>query len=221
VTTITILQWFSRKPERHYSKFFPMKNILTLLFCCLGCALLAQQGNAVFGQIKTVLQAEAFLKKTKVHGNIFSITSSTDTSQILVPLYNQKIGFQFVIGDSKYKILEMDSVLSFRANYIYLSGEKYSRKEIDSIRMEIISKYQAGENFFQLVQQYNMDANLTGDTKWFSANMMVKEFEDAVRSHRKGDIFTVDMPDLGWYHVVLKTYNTTYIKKATLLAVRQ
>ena len=64
-----------------------------------------------------------------------------------------------------------------------------------------------------------MDGNITGDTRWFTENMMVKEFETAVRSHKKGDIFTVDTPSQNWYHVVLKTFDDTYIKKLIILKV--
>ena len=72
----------------------------------------------------------------------------------------------------------------------------------------------------ELVQQYNMDGNITGDTKWFTENMMIKEFEEAVRSHKQGDIFTVDKPSQNWYHVVLKTHKDTYLKKLTLIRAK-
>lgn len=135
-------------------------------------------------------------------------------------LYNKKIGFTFYIDNIAFKILSIDSTLSFRANYIYLNGDKFSKLQIDSLRQEIISKYKAGTNFFDLVQQYNMDGNFTGDTKWFTENMMVKNFEQAVRNHKKNEIFQVDTPEQNWYHVVLKTFDDTYIKKITLLKMK-
>jgi parvulin-like peptidyl-prolyl isomerase len=49
---------------------------------------------------------------------------------------------------------------------------------------------------------------------------MVKEFEDAVKGHKKGDIFTVDIPGNKWYHVVLKKFDDTYIKTATILKIK-
>jgi parvulin-like peptidyl-prolyl isomerase len=101
-----------------------------------------------------------------------------------------------------------------------LNGDKFSKLKIDSLRQEIISKYKAGTNFFDLVQQYNMDRNFTGDTKWFTENMMIKNFEQAVRNHKKNEIFTVDAPEQNWYHVVLKTFDDTYIKKVTLLKMK-
>jgi parvulin-like peptidyl-prolyl isomerase len=65
-----------------------------------------------------------------------------------------------------------------------------------------------------------MDGNPTGDTKWFQEKSMVEEFEKAVRSHKKGEIFIVDTPSQNWYHVVLKTYSDKFTKKLTILKVR-
>jgi hypothetical protein len=172
-------------------------------------------------KIKTISQAKRFIAKYPKAGYKFLIINSgIDTSEILLPLYNKPPGSIFHIDSDSYKILQLDSTLSFRVNYIYLDGSQLSAKQIDSLRKEVISRYKAGASFFDLVQQYNMDANISGDTKWFSEGMMVKEFEDAVKGHKKGDIFTVDIPGNKWYHVVLKTFDDTYIKTATNLKIR-
>ena len=150
---------------------------------------------------------------------IFKVTSSIDSSEIILPLYEKKIGFTFNIGKQYYKLLKIDSVLSFRVNYIYLDGNKFTKSEIDSLRQSIINKYNNGVSFLELSAKYNMDGNLFGDTKWFTKNMMVSEFEEAVIKHKKNDIFIVDKPDYKWYHIVLKTYADTYIKTLTFLKV--
>jgi PPIC-type PPIASE domain len=172
-------------------------------------------------KIKTVSQAETFISiNPKTDSKLFTIESSNDTTEILMPLYNKKLGFTFYIDNIAFKILSIESILSFRVNYIYLNGDKFSKLQIDSLRQEIISKYKAGTNFFDLVQQYNMDGNFTGDTRWFTENMMVKNFEQAVKNHKKNEIFIVDTPEQNWYHVVLKTFDDTYIKKVTLLKTK-
>ena len=185
--------------------------------------------NFSFGQttivnlskIRTVSQAEEFINKhPKLDGKIFTLESSIDTSEILFPLYIKKPGFAFKIGNDNYKILEVDSILSFRVSYIYLNGEQLTKAQIDSLRQVIISSYKNGTKFFDLARQYNMDGNITGDTRWFTENMMVKEFETAVRNHKKGDIFIIDTPSQNWYHVVLKTYDDTYIKKLIILKIK-
>lgn len=53
-----------------------------------------------------------------------------------------------------------------------------------------------------------MDSNVNkGDLGWFSEGTMYKAFEDAIKSHKKNDLFEVDIPENRWYYVVLKTYN--------------
>jgi PPIC-type PPIASE domain len=197
-----------------------MSRLIFLLSMILSTVSFGQARQG-FSQIKTVAQAEDFIQKNpKADVKVFVITSSDDTSEIVLPLYNKKVGFSFRIDNIDYKILEIDSTLSYRVNYIFLNGEQLSKQQIDSLRSEIISKYKSGANYFELVQQYNMDININGDTNWFTENMMVKEFEDAVKKHKKGDIFTVDTPSHNWYHVVLKTHDDTFIKKVTLIRTK-
>jgi PPIC-type PPIASE domain len=202
----------------NYNHQHMLKQILLIaLLYCFSDAF-GQTPGSDLSQIKTIAQAEVFAEKNpKANARIFTIESNTDTSEILLPLFNKKNGFTFSIDNNKYKILQIDSVLSFRVSYIYLNGQQLTRPQIDSLRQEIISSYKKGTGFFDLVQQYNMDGNISGDTGWFTEGMMVTEFEKAVRDHKKGDIFTVDTPGQNWYHVVLKTYGDTYIKKLTIL----
>lgn len=192
------------------------------IYALLSCftASFGQSPNNALLKIKTISEAQLYLEQNpNVKGKLFSIESKKDTAEILLPLFNKKTGFTFSIENDNYKILETDSVLSFRVCYIYLNGEQLNKAQVDSVRQVIISSYNSDVSFFDLVQQYNMDGNPTGDTGWFTENMMAQPFEDAVRSHKKGDIFIVDTPDLKWYHVVLKTFDDTYNKKLTLLKI--
>jgi hypothetical protein len=198
-----------------------LRHFLLITFLFFFSDTFGQTSNNDLSQIKTTQQAEMFLAKNpQANAKIFSIESGTDTTEILLPLFNKKSGFTFKIDSDNYKILQVDSALSFRVNYIYLDGKQLTKFQIDSLRQEIISSYKKGTSFFDLVQQYNMDGNFTGDTRWFTEGMMVKEFETAVRNHKKGDIFTVYTPGQNWYHVVLKTYDDTFIKKLTILKTR-
>ena len=181
----------------------------------------AQAKNARLAAINTVAQAEDFITlNPKLEGKLFEIESKTDTAEILLPLYGKRAGYTFRIDDLSYKIISIDSFLAFRVSYIYLSGEEYSKHEADSLRGEIILKYLNGTSFPELAIQYNMDGNITGDTKWFPEKMMVRDFEAAVKQHKKNDIFTVDTPAQNWYHVVLKTYDDTIIKKLKIIKIK-
>ncbi len=197
------------------------KHILTISLFLFYSFAFGQSKQNDLSKIKTISQAETYISANpKSDSKIFTIESSTDTTEIDKPIYSKRIGFTFYIDKVGFKILNIDSTLSFRANYIYLDGNKFSKKQIDSLRQEIISKFKTGTSFFDLVQQYNMDGNFNGDTKWFTENMMVKSFEEAVKAHKKNEIFTVDTPEQNWYHVVLKSYDNTYIKKVTLLKTK-
>lgn len=198
------------------------KHILTISLIFLCSFSLGQNTQLDLSKIITVSQAEAYISANpKSESKLFTIESSIDTTEIDKSLYNKKVGFTFTIGNLTFKILHIDSTLSFRANYIYLDGSQFSKTQIDSLRQEIIFRFQEGTNFFNLVQQYNMDGNFNGDTKWFTENMMVKSFEEAVKAHKKNDIFTVDIPEQSWYYVVLKSYDNTFIKKVILLKTKR
>jgi parvulin-like peptidyl-prolyl isomerase len=179
-----------------------------------------QTKNTDLAKIKTIEQAEDFITKAvTTDAKIFTIRAKGDTSKLLRSLYIQKEGFTFKGSNQVYKVLKIDTIYSFRASYIYLSGYQLTKQAIDSLRKLIITKYKAGTPFAQLAAQYNMDGNKTGDTGWFPAKRMVPEFEQAVKNHKKGEIFTVDTPSQDWYHVVLKTHDDTYQKEVTILQV--
>lgn len=109
-----------------------------------------------------------------------------------------------------YKLLEKIQEIKYRASYIYLNGKELSTKQIDSLRPLIIQKYNSGIPFETLVELYTMDGNPNqGDLGWFKPSVMVPEFEEAVKNHKKGAVFIVDVTSKKWYYVVLKTYDNT------------
>lgn len=46
-----------------------------------------------------------------------------------------------------------------------------------------------------------------GDLDWFNEDVMHQTFVNAIKKHKKNDIFIVDIPEENWYYVVLKTYD--------------
>ena len=120
-----------------------------------------------------------------------------------------------------YKLLSKDSIKRFRVSYIYLDGKKLSKPAIDSLRTEIIRRYNAGTPFAELARQYSMDGNSKngGDLGWFEENIMVPKFEQAVKNHVQGDIFIVDIPITDWYYVVYKSYPDSKILQYKILQV--
>ena len=172
-------------------------------------------------EIKTIEQANQLINSSpKPDARLFTITSDKGTSDITLPLFDKKVWYSFSIDSFTYKIIESSSYPEFRVSYIYLDGSQLSTEAIDSIQAEILKKFRNGVYFFDLVKEYTMDGNPNGDLGWFKENIMVKEFEMAVKHHKKNDIFTIDIPEKKWYYVTLKTFDDRVIKKLTILKVK-
>jgi len=130
-------------------------------------------------------------------------------------LYSQNLEFLTTKDSLDYyfekfkesKSVSTSKVKTMRVSYIFLDGSKLSSKVISEIRYEILTYFASGENFYDLANEYTMDGNKDGDLGWFEEGMMVKDFETAIKAHKKGDIFTIDIPENKWYYVVLKTFD--------------
>jgi parvulin-like peptidyl-prolyl isomerase len=199
-----------------------MKQIFLIqLFLFLAFWASAQTLSKLFGEVKNIEQANKLIEiYPKSEAKLFTVSSEKDTSDITLPLFDKKIGFTFRIDNFQYKIIDTSSHQEFRVSYIYLDGSQYSKKEIDSIRTIILKKFETGKYFYDLVKEYTMDGNPNGDLGWFWEKAMEKDFELAVRGHKKGDVFTVDIPEKKWYYVTLKTFDDRKIKTITLLKIK-
>ena len=105
------------------------------------------------------------------------------------------------------KSVAISKVKMMRVSYIYLDGSKIDLKRIAELRYEIMTFLANGKKFSDLANEYTMDGNKNGDLGWFEEGMMVKDFENAIKAHKKGDVFTVDIPENKWYYVVFKTFD--------------
>lgn len=102
------------------------------------------------------------------------------------------------------KVLDKEVQKLCRVQYIFLDGEKLSKKEIDSIRTEIHRRVQRGEKFHEMIPEYTMDGG-SGDIGWFSKEMVVSEFYDPIVNKEKGEVFSVSIPKNNWFYIVKKT----------------
>jgi len=198
-----------------------MKNSLTGVLLLFAMSTFAQATvNDQFQKITTVDQAKAWaaanaaLKPALLH-----LTAGKDSSLIDKRLLRQNRGDVFSVGYVTYKVIESTESVKYRANYIYLDGSTLSPSEIDSLRKLIVQKYNAGATWDQLSDQYTMDGNTThGDTGWFFGELqMPKEFQDAVKAHKTGEIFFVDVSERNWHYIVKKTFDDDDQKDATIL----
>lgn len=198
-----------------------MKTGFTFLLLFFSIVVLAQPTvREQFEKIKTQQDAQKFidanapLKPTLLH-----LTLGKDSTLIDKRLLKQKKGDIFSVGYVTYLVLDGTESVNYRAQYIFLDGGSLSVAEIDSLKKVITQKIAAGESVDKLSDQYTMDGNTTkGDTGWFfGEEMMPKEFQEAVKNHKKDDVFFVDVPQNDWHYIVKKTYDDEVKKEITVL----
>ncbi|MBN8787610.1 MAG: peptidylprolyl isomerase [Terrimonas sp.] len=198
-----------------------MKTGFTFLLLCFSIVVFAQPTvREQFEKIKTQQDAQKFidanapLKPTLLH-----LTLGKDSTLIDKRLLKQKKGDIFSVGYVTYLVLDGTESVNYRAQYIFLDGGSLSVAEIDSLKKVITQKIAAGESVDKLSDQYTMDGNTTkGDTGWFfGEEMMPKEFQEAVKNHKKDDVFFVDVPQNDWHYIVKKTYDDEVKKEITVL----
>jgi len=118
------------------------------------------------------------------------------------------------------KVLEVKPIVAMKVNYIFFYGKTLSKKEIDLKRKEILDLYDKGVSSNELVAKYTMDHNIKpgGNFGWIDDVNVEPTFREAVKKHKKGDVFLVDTPELNWYYVVFKLYDD--IEKVALYYVK-
>ena len=198
-----------------------MKYSFSGLFLLFSLPLLAQETvTEKFQKINTLQQAEQFVKDNPLlKPTIFKLSSGKDSSLINKRLLRQNKGDIFSVGYVTYKVLDAMDTVNYRASYVFLDGGSLSNSEIDSLKKMIVQKAQSGTPFDQLSDQYTMDGNTThGDTDWFfGIYMFPAEFQEAVKNHKVGDIFFVDVADKQWHYIVKKTHPDREKKEITVL----
>ncbi|OUL61574.1 peptidylprolyl isomerase [Flavobacterium sp. AJR] len=152
-------------------------------------------------KINSIEEAENFIKlNSKAEITTFEISNDS------LNYYKNRFLEKDMID--KNRIVKTEPIVSMRVSYIYLDGSKLTINGINDKRKEIIKLYKKGKSFGELVAIYNMDSNANkGDLGWFNEGVMHKTFEDAIKNHKKDDLFEVDIPENKWYYVILKTYN--------------
>src|SRR5450432_3826538 len=187
-----------------------MKNGLVAVFLLFSVPIFAQLTvTEQFQKIGTVPQAQQFIDANPtLKPVLLHLSYGKDTTLIDKRLLRQNKGDIFSVGYVTYKVIEATETINYRANYIFLDGSSLSVTEVDSLKKLIVQKASSGVSFDQLSDQYTMDGNTThGDTGWFFGEaMMPKEFQEAVKNHKFGDIFFVDVSEKQWHYIVKKTY---------------
>lgn len=196
-----------------------MKVLYFVFFCIFSQILFAQSIDYKLEKINSLNKAKAFLKSNQsINGSVYCLNSVMD-SITLLNFKNISPG-QIIKTDSFiYKVIDEFDIKVNKVSYIYLNGALIDKNSIDSLREIIISKYNNGTKFEDLVEIYNMDSNKSGELGWFTDGMMVKTFELEIKRKSLNSIFKVDIPENNWYYVVLKTNDERVSKSNTILQI--
>lgn len=154
--------------------------------------------------------------------------SKDDIGEDLSPLFTEEMGTIVVRTEEKtgatylFKSIEMDQMNSYRAKHIYFDGRRMHKEEIDKHRNQIIQEYRNGTSFTELYKKYAIHQGqaVDGDVGWFKEMTMAAAYEEAVKSHQKGDVFSVDIPSHNWYYLVLKTHDNRVEYKLSVICVK-
>ena len=170
----------------------------------------------IFSRIHAQDTSEFDIKNHKIIDSVSIVLSEkTEDIDYLNSLhegsyYRNDKNFVYV---SKISIVKRNKV-----KYIYLDTKDYSIQKINEIRNEIITKYNKGISFEELNSKFSSyKEEVSTDLGWFIDGQMEKNFEDAIKKHKKDEIFTIDIPEKNWYYVVLKTHDETETKKIDFL----
>lgn len=198
-----------------------MKIILSGLILLFAAPILAQPTvTEKFQKILTVQEAQQYIDANpSLKPTILKLSYGKDSSLIEKRLLRQNKGDIFSVGYVTYKVIEAAETVNYRSNYLFLDGGSLTIPEIDSLKKLIVQKANAGTSFEKLSDEYTMDGNTThGDTGWFfGIEMMPKEFQDAVKNHKLGEIFFVDVSEKQWHYIVKKSFDDQIKKEITVL----
>lgn len=199
-----------------------MKAIISVLLCLVFfIPSRSQELESTIRGIQNGEQAVDFIKThPELHGEILNFKSFVDSSDIARKLFEAGRGNILKKEGFIYKLLWDTTATYSKVSYIYLSGEVLSKKQIDSLRRDIIRQYKNGTAFEQLASIYTMDQNPTGELDWFFHGNMAPEFVNAINHHAKNNIFTVDVSSQKWYYVVKKTHDSKQGREIVVLKLQ-
>ena len=114
------------------------------------------------------------------------ILFNADKGKVIGPLnFNQQVIY--------IKITAIDSSFRMRVGNIWLSPEKRGQENIDKLSEEILKTVIRTGDFDAMRKEYSddMNENYDADLGWVFQGIWVKEFEDEILKHKKGDLYVV------------------------------
>jgi hypothetical protein len=191
-----------------------MRLIIVLLFAFVFTQLSAQNLTQVKKELETTADPIGYVKfKLKKKYSIDTVTILSTSNFLGISdsiAYKGKTGK--VYGPFKgskvlLKILGKVPNTFYHVNHIVIDTGVFSKKFADSMATKLMDKIRSGEQSFeQVAKVYSADpgsARKGGDLGWFIRGVMLPQLDEAIASHKKGELFKVWTP-AGLHIVTIK-----------------
>lgn len=209
-----------------------MRNYIVLITICFAVSLASAQNDfeKELDSINDEVTASKFIENHKSNkGKLITFNKEKHNTSLAKELFKLSKGgkktYKTDVDKTHYKVIDKIEIPYYRISYIYLNGKEKSLDEINTLRQEIIEKYNDGFPFSNLAKRYSMDSSAKrgGDLGWFTKGDMLEDFENQVinNNYSVNEIFTVDVPSNDWYYVVLKTHDTKMIEEIKVLKISE
>ncbi len=121
-----------------------------------------------------------------------------------------------------HKIVSLTEITQYNMRYIYFDPKKLSQESIDAIRKDITKRFLEGQEFATLANQFTMDGSTNGgDLGWMNEPDLRPEMISAMKEHKKGQIFPVDIPEENLHYLFLKVQDERTILRMFMVKVSE
>ena len=179
-----------------------MKGFLIVVLLSIFSTINAQDVD--LSKVNSIADAQAFIDE---NSNVFAMIEYITTTKDSIDFYKNQINLK--TENQQKKFLEVTPIVAMKLNYIFFDESQLSKEAIDLKRNEILELYKKGATSDELVAQFTMDHNVKpgGNFGWIDELAVEPTFRESIKRHKKGDVFTVDVPDKNWYYIVIKLYD--------------
>ena len=211
-----------------------MKNLhLNRVFLLLSLSLITLlSGNAQYKLFhqdydKTVQfnLADDEVKEFREEGKLIIFNEEKHRTGLAVSLLEEKVGKAItqegVTQFRTYEVISSTKVKHHRLRYIFIDGNKLSKKKVRK-RIDYIKRLLDDKASFESVaHQYSMDRNSRrgGDSGWFKKAETQSVFYDAIANDNRyaNEVFEVSIPENNWYYLVKNTFSPKPIREILVL----
>lgn len=200
-----------------------MKNLFFTFFILFQLQLTAQNRlfNQSYNEFLDFGFTEQELSQLEEEGELIVFNEAKHETRLAKTLFDKKIGKKHKektrTGKKLYEVVAEREVKHYRINYIFLDGERMSKKAIERLRKKILEMLDKGIQFESLARQYSMDRNSYngGDSGWFKEERTVPIFFKEISNPKllANEVYSIDLTEANWYYLVQKTFTPTHIRE--------